>query len=114
MGRPETEINFVVDRVRDTLSPFDIELKGGTPLWFYILAEAEEIGRSDHGTALKGEGLGPVGGRIVAEVLIGLLELDAQSYLGSNRDWEPHLGDGLLGQFSMKELVELAATAAIV
>ncbi len=36
----------------------------GTPLWFYILKEAEHRG--------GGDPLGPVGGRIVAEVLIGL------------------------------------------
>lgn len=35
------------------------------------------------------EGLGPVGARIVAEVLIGLLERDPHSYLGSDRSWQP-------------------------
>ncbi|MEV6622427.1 hypothetical protein AB0M83_09570 [Amycolatopsis sp. NPDC051106] len=40
----------------------------GTPLWSYILAEARHYGDGDR--------LGPVGGRIVAEVLIGLLRAD--------------------------------------
>src|SRR5439155_6005793 len=44
-----------------------------TPLWYYLLREAQV--HSD------GEHLGPVGGRIVAEVLVGLLEGDPQSYL---------------------------------
>lgn len=37
----------------------------------------------------KGEGLGPVGARFVAEVILGLLELDPRSFLGSNRNWSP-------------------------
>ena len=56
-----------------------------TPLWLYILAE---------GSLTNGQRLGPVGGRIVAEVLIGLLECDKTSYLGKNRSWKPDLGAG--------------------
>jgi hypothetical protein len=40
---------------------------GEAPLWFYILKEAEL-------PPYKAEQLGPVGGRIVAEVLVGLLQ----------------------------------------
>ena len=43
------------------------------PLWFYVLREAQ----ARHG----GRRLGDVGGRIVAEVLVGLLEGDPSSYL---------------------------------
>ena len=49
---------------------------GEAPLWFYILKEAEIVG--------KGRTLGPVGGRIVAEVLVGLLQKDPNSYLYLN------------------------------
>ena len=63
----------------------------GAPLWLYILAEAEEIGReTGHGKFDLSEGLGPVGARIVAEVIVGLLELDPASYLGGNRNWVPN------------------------
>ncbi|MEV4410797.1 peroxidase family protein [Catellatospora sp. NPDC049609] len=55
----------------------------GTPLWFYILKEAEHRGGGDR--------LGPVGGRIVAEVLLGLLRADAASYLSLEPDWAPRL-----------------------
>jgi len=55
----------------------------GTPLWFYILKEAEHRG--------DGNRLGPVGGRIVAEVLIGLLRADPASYLSLEPDWYPTL-----------------------
>lgn len=54
-----------------------------TPLWFYILREADVM----H----DGERLGPVGGRIVAEVLIGLLQGDRTSYLSQDPDWQPFL-----------------------
>ena len=51
----------------------DPEWGGEAPLWFYILKEAEIVG--------PGRELGPVGGRIVAEVLVGLLQKDPNSYL---------------------------------
>jgi hypothetical protein len=44
-----------------------------TPLWFYILHEAL--------VQAQGQRLGAVGGRIVAEVIIGLLQLDPRSVL---------------------------------
>ena len=62
----------------------------GIPLWLYLLAEAEVIGRAEpDGSTNEGEALGPVGATIVAEVMIGLLELDEHSYLGANRNWSP-------------------------
>lgn len=69
-------------------------LSNATPLWLYILAEGKAIGRMEAGVQgqkkfTKGEGLGPVGARLVAEVIIGLLELDGRSFLGSNRNWSP-------------------------
>jgi hypothetical protein len=38
-----------------------------------------------------GERLGPVGGRIVAEVMLGLMEGDTTSYLAQDPDWQPFL-----------------------
>jgi hypothetical protein len=52
-----------------------------TPLWYYVLCEAEK--RED------GRHLGPVGGRIVGEVLAGLLDADPGSYLNAEPAWEP-------------------------
>jgi len=54
-----------------------------TPLWYYVLKEAEVIEDGLH--------LGPVGGRIVAEVLIGLLQSDPSSYLVQKPRWTPTL-----------------------
>ena len=54
-----------------------------TPLFYYILKEAELME--------DGLRLGPVGGRIVAEVFIGLLQLDDDAYLNAQRNWLPTL-----------------------
>jgi hypothetical protein len=55
---------------------------GEAPLWFYILKEAELPPSNT-------ERLGPVGGRIIAEVLIGLLQRDPNSYLYLDAAWKP-------------------------
>src|SRR5947208_176285 len=56
-----------------------------TPLFFYVLKEAEVLS--------EGRRLGPVGGRIVAEVLIGLLRGDPSSYLSVRPLWRPKEGE---------------------
>jgi hypothetical protein len=70
-------------------------LMNATPLWYYILREAE-IGGGDR--------LGPVGSRIVAEVFVGLLEGDPESFLAEAPSWTPTLG-GITGQFEMADLL---------
>jgi hypothetical protein len=52
-----------------------------TPLWFYTLKEAEIQG--------KGQQLGTLGSRIVAETLFGVLFADPESYLVKNPRWDP-------------------------
>ena len=110
MGRDESEISDVKNLINNMATANNIDLATGTPLWFYILAEAQEIGRVDQAGTTPGEGLGPVGAIIVAEVIIGLLELDADSYLGNDRDWNPALGV-TPREFFMKDLIAKAATA---
>ncbi|MFZ0090904.1 MAG: peroxidase family protein [Solirubrobacteraceae bacterium] len=58
-----------------------------TPLWYYILAEAKAMA--------GGLNLGPVGGRIVTETLIGLLRADPTSYLSAYPRFNPFLGNDL-------------------
>jgi len=55
--------------------------QGETPLWYYILREAD--------ACTGGHRLGPVGGRIVADVLVGLNDADATSFRRSNPEWRP-------------------------
>jgi Animal haem peroxidase len=79
----------------------DPEWRGEAPLWFYILKEAEIVG--------KGRTLGPVGGRIVAEVLVGLLQKDPNSYLYLNSSWKPAPPVATVrGQFTMADLLKYA------
>ena len=76
-----------------------------TPLWFYILKEAEDLS--------NGNRLGPVGGRIVAEVLIGLLVGDPSSYINQDTPWKPEIAFGALQEgdeirFGIPELLKFA------
>jgi hypothetical protein len=86
----------------DDLQPFHLHER--TPLWFYVLREAE--------VAAGGEHLGPVGGRIVTEVLVGLLRGDRQSYLRQEPDWTPTYGSG--GSFAMVDLLTVAGAVAAI
>ena len=58
-----------------------------TPLWYYVLAEAKTLAGGLH--------LGPIGGRIVTETLIGLLRADPTSYLNMHPRFKPFLGTDL-------------------
>jgi len=79
----------------------DPEWNGEAPLWFYILKEAEIVGR--------GREMGPVGGRIVAEVLVGLLQKDLNSYLYLQPNWKPAPPiTPVRGRFTMADLLKYA------
>ena len=73
----------------------------GTPLWFYILKEAQAYGGGDQ--------LGQVGGRIVAEVLLGLLRADPDSYLAADPSWTPTLPGRADPSFNLTDLLTFAA-----
>jgi hypothetical protein len=72
-----------LDEIRGVYAPF----ASSTPLWYYVLAEARAVA--------DGQRLGPVGGRIVAETLIGLLRADPTSYLSAFPAFRPFLGTDL-------------------
>src|SRR5206468_4671127 len=55
------------------------------PLWYYILAEAQQA-FVDNKTPIR---LGSVGGRIVGEVLVGLMLGDHHSFLFQDPHWQP-------------------------
>lgn len=71
-----------------------------TPLWFYILKEAEA--RQD------GERLGPVGGRIVGEVLITMVDRDPDAFRVAEPGWTPTLPSLQLGHFTLTDLLVFA------
>ena len=77
------------------------DLAGHAPLWFYVLKEAEKRADSAH--------LGPVGGRIVAEVLIGLLSGDPLSFLRVQPTWKPTLAPfDAAGTFTLSDIINIA------
>jgi heme peroxidase len=57
--------------------------RGETPLWYYVLREAD--------VRCGGNRLGPVGARIVGEVLVGLLDRDPTSVRHAPKDRQPAL-----------------------
>jgi hypothetical protein len=69
-----------------------------TPLWYYVLKEAEMQAGGNH--------LGAVGSRIVAETFVGLLEGDKHSYLAKKKDWKPTLPSANAGTFTMADLLK--------
>ena len=82
---------------------------GNCPLWTYVLAEAMQ-----HQTKVRipvaGDKvittpqLGPVGGRIVTEVFLGLMFGDPYSYLSKEPHWAPHGRK----DYKLKDFVEFA------
>jgi hypothetical protein len=66
---------------REEIAVESTNWRGETPLWFYILQEAN--------ARAGGHRLGPVGARIVGDVLIGLLDHDPLSYRNVDPTWQP-------------------------
>jgi len=66
--------------IEPVLTSAELGVEEPTPLWFYLLKESELGG---------GTRLGPVGARIVAEVLIGLIKVDTQSWANQEPTWHP-------------------------
>ena len=83
--------------------------KGRCPLWTYILAEAMhhrtpfKIPATEDKT-IQTPKLGPVGGRIVAEVFLGLMFGDPHSMLSLNPEWCPKAGPN----YKLKDFVNFA------
>jgi Animal haem peroxidase len=90
-----------------TFEPINFSFHNNTPLWFYILAEAQESLITElklssgqefkEDVLLSGAGaktrLGWVGGRIIAEVFYGLIDEDEDSYQkAEEKNWKPMLG----------------------
>ena len=80
------------------LAIFNVGLENNTPLWYYVLKEAELMA---DGLTLAG-----VGARLVGEVIIGLLQLDKTSYL--SQGWQPTLPRRAPETFDMVDLLTFA------
>ena len=82
------------------LTADELGLTHPAPLWFYILKEAELRAGGQH--------LGPTGGRIVAEVLVGLLVKDPASFLRAAPSWTPTFTAAQPGTFTISDLIQAA------
>jgi hypothetical protein len=88
------ELKVITQEQAELLS--NESFKDRTPLWFYILAEAQCSGTNR---------LGRIGSRIVASVLIGLARKSKDSYLRI-KDWTPTLGTR--SRFDLPDLFQFA------
>jgi hypothetical protein len=84
----------------DELHGYGLGLERSTPLWHYVLKEAELVE--------DGLRLGPVSGRLVGEVIVGLLQSDPASYLAYDPGWRPTLPSRSRGDFRMVDFLTLA------
>lgn len=68
-----------------------------TPLWLYILKEADVLHDGEH--------LGPVGGRLVGEVLVGIVDADPASFRAVDPSWTPTLPARRPGAFGLADVL---------
>lgn len=74
-----------------------------TPLWYYVLREAD--------VQQDGDRLGEVGGRIVSEVLVGIIDADPNSYRAVDRSWRPTLPAANDSRYGIADLIRAPALA---
>lgn len=108
-------------KAKDDGTPDDVPLQtiaGGrfvaeSPLWYYVLAESNAQWRRQIGGKTPAEAnaiavtLGPVGGRIVAETLLGLIVAGKNSYLNQDPSWTPTLPSAK-ASFGIADLITYA------
>lgn len=120
---PLTDEEIVIGKAVDAPSGDDVVGKlsdlpqlsaffGKCPLWTYILAEAALTQTTLNipvtpPTKITTPQLGPVGGRIVAEVFLGILFGDQDSFLSLQPNWTPTIrGKGTA--FALRDIVAYA------
>jgi hypothetical protein len=75
-----------------------------TPLWYYVLREAD--------VQQHGDRLGEVGGRIVSEVLVGIIDAEPDSYRAVDRSWHPTLPAANPDRYGIADLIRAPALAS--
>ena len=97
-GKKQAGGNSFADADRTPISKISPAFAGNAPLWFYILAEAEQSvlkavrdnPKQDPDAVARKTGtqLGEVGGAIVVETFVGLMLQDPESVLNSSSGWQ--------------------------
>ena len=108
VGKAAKEEGEGDDEENTPLTEISDEFAGKAPLWYYILAEAQQVFKGDNKTPIK---LGPVGGRIVGEVFVGLMLGDRHSFLSQEPLFTPAKELTQDGKFGMAELIKQAMKA---
>ena len=95
------------------ITDIDPMLAGKTPLWTYVLAESLATSYPVRDGKISGEllhpyRLGPVGGRIIAETFVGLIQNDANSVINAS-GFRPNVRyTTTLGKFGFADIVRVA------
>ncbi len=116
------DVDDGINTARTARAPLKALFAGNTPLWYYILREAEWYGtwspgdtdatpHKDRGKtdAFGGHHLGPIGSTILLETFIGLLLGDPGSYI-HQAGWRPMapIASGDPDKFELKDLIRWA------
>ena len=114
--KPIADKDILIGKATDTPDPnlksvIDVSkvFANNCPLWTYILAEAMRFQELVKLPVIENQSittprLGPVGGRIVAEVFLGLMFGDRHSLLSLDPHWHPQQGSA----FALKDFVKYA------
>jgi len=114
--KPMADKDILIGKATDTPDPtlktvVDVSkvFANNCPLWTYILAEAMKFQELVKLPVIEDQSittprLGPVGGRIVAEVFLGLMFGDPNSLLSLDPLWQPQIGS----TFALKDFVKYA------
>jgi Animal haem peroxidase len=114
VGKAQKLDDGTPDKVSDIADIASGEFLGKSPLWFYCLAEANAQwlkavkGKSVAKSNTTATSLGPVGGRIVAETLIGLLLGDSHSFVNQDPLWKPSIPMAKPDTFTMGDFIRYA------
>jgi Animal haem peroxidase len=84
----------------NVLSRAELGFDGRAPLWYYVLKEAEVQHNGRH--------LGETGGRIIAEVILALIDLDGNSFLRQNPAFMPVIDRADPATFTFSDVVAYA------
>ena len=108
--------NPTIEDFRDRRKGFEITFAGATPLWYYILREADWYGApkakaGKPNDILGGHHLGPIGSIIVLETFLGILMKDEGSIL-HQAGWRPRspIAGSSPNKFDLPALLKWALT----
>ena len=114
VGKAQKDDDGVPDKLADISQIANGAFIDKSPLWFYCLAEANAQwlkavkNKSVDASNKMAVSLGPVGGRIVAETLIGLLLGDSHSFVNQDPSFKPRIPSAKSDAFTMGDFIKYA------